>query len=77
LPNGNKLKVTIEYKAICGMPNIAGAIDGSLIDIQRPSHPSGWYCSRWWPALNIFQAVVFSKGHFINLCIMYISDTPM
>jgi hypothetical protein len=40
-----------------GIPNIVGAIDGSLVRIQRFRNHDGWYCRKGFPAFNV-QVVV-------------------
>ncbi|KAL6737045.1 hypothetical protein Aduo_010720 [Ancylostoma duodenale] len=49
------------------LPNIIGAIDGSLVPILRPPH-SGWeyYCRKGFCALNVV-AVVDARGRFMNI----------
>jgi hypothetical protein len=36
-----------------GIPNIAGAIDGSLFQVMRYRNHEGWYCRKGFPAFNI------------------------
>ncbi|KIH67457.1 hypothetical protein ANCDUO_02212 [Ancylostoma duodenale] len=47
------------------LPNVIGAIDGSLLPILRPPH-SGWeyYCRKRYCALNVL-AVVDARGRFM------------
>ena len=47
-----------------GFPNVAGAMDGSLIEIERPEEHDGWYCRKGYPAINLL-AVVNHRGSFI------------
>ncbi|EEY63735.1 uncharacterized protein PITG_02218 [Phytophthora infestans T30-4] len=49
-----------------GYPGIAGAIDGSLIEIERPDNFDGFYCRKAYPALNM-QAIVTSDGFFLSV----------
>jgi hypothetical protein len=56
------------FEAIGGFPNVAGAIDGSLIEIVRPADHEGWYCRKGYPAIN-FQAVCDYRRRFISFSI--------
>lgn len=47
------------------IPNISGAIDGSLFEIQRPAAPEGWYCRKGYPSVNM-QAVVNHRCQFMS-----------
>jgi hypothetical protein len=48
-------------QSICGFPNVVGAIDGSLIEIERPRMHDGWYCRKSFPAFNIMALVDHNK----------------
>lgn len=52
------------FEDVCGFPNVAGAIDGSIIEIQRPGDFEGWYCRKGYPAINL-QGVCDFKKRFI------------
>ena len=32
------------FEKIKGFPNVVGAIDGCLIEVERPKNFKGWYC---------------------------------
>jgi hypothetical protein len=46
-----------------GIPHILGAIDGTLLRVQRYNEHEGWYCRKGFPAFNI-QVVVDHKLRF-------------
>ena len=46
-------------------PGVVGAIDGSLIQIDRPKIFEGYYCRKGYPALNV-QAIVDAKKKFMS-----------
>jgi hypothetical protein len=46
-------------------PAVVGAIDGSLLHIQRPRDFEGFYCRKGYPALNL-QAIVTSDKRFLS-----------
>ncbi|KAE9338628.1 hypothetical protein PR003_g11407 [Phytophthora rubi] len=46
-----------EFASRHGYPGVAGAIDGSLLAIERPDKFDGFYCRKCYPALNV-QAVL-------------------
>ncbi|KAG6585005.1 uncharacterized protein IUM83_08401 [Phytophthora cinnamomi] len=50
-------KLSDEFEAICGYPNCCLAVGGMLVEIERPRHWGGWYCSKHFPAENV-QLVV-------------------
>ena len=50
-------EVSSGFEQICGVPNVCGAIDGSLFQVKRFQDFEGWYCRKGFPALNM-QAVV-------------------
>lgn len=47
--------------AIAGFPGAVLAIDGSLLEIERPRDHEGWYCRKGYPAINM-QVVVDYTG---------------
>ena len=48
---------------VCNFPDACLAIDGSLIQIERPFDYEGWYCRKGYPAINA-QCVVDYKQRF-------------
>ncbi|KAG6942247.1 hypothetical protein JG688_00018237 [Phytophthora aleatoria] len=40
-----------------GYPGVVGAVDVSLIEIERPEKFDGFYCSKCYPALNVQTSV--------------------
>ncbi|EEY69123.1 uncharacterized protein PITG_05309 [Phytophthora infestans T30-4] len=56
-----------ESKAWCiGFPLCCGAIDGTLIAINRPQEFEGWYNRKGFPSLNV-QAVCDHRKRFTSL----------
>ncbi|DAZ97782.1 TPA: hypothetical protein N0F65_009528, partial [Lagenidium giganteum] len=53
------------FEAIAGLPNVCGAVDGSLIEIHRFEEWEGWYCRKGFPAFNL-QAVVNHHKRFLS-----------
>ncbi|KAF4134147.1 DDE superfamily endonuclease [Phytophthora infestans] len=51
------LRIESAFKAKGGIPGVVGAIDGSLLEINRPDDFEGYYCRKMFPALNL-QAVL-------------------
>eukprot|EP00644_Phytophthora_capsici_P007875 jgi/Phyca11/126503/e_gw1.63.88.1 len=49
-----------------GYPGVVGAIDGSLVEIERPDGFDGFYCRKSYPALNI-QAIVTMDNYFLSV----------
>jgi hypothetical protein len=49
-----------------GFPGMVGAIDGSLIELERGSDFEGFYCRKGFPAFNL-MAVVDHKKRFISV----------
>ncbi|ETN04008.1 hypothetical protein PPTG_23681 [Phytophthora nicotianae INRA-310] len=47
-------------------PGVVGAIDGSLIQIERPDDFDGFYCRKSYPALNV-QAIVTMDNFFLSV----------
>lgn len=45
--------VAVGFEKICGVPNVVGAIDGTLIQIHRFEEFEGWYCRKGFPAFNV------------------------
>jgi hypothetical protein len=56
------------FENICGFPNVCGCIDGTLIEILRPSDYEGWYCRKMYPAINM-QAIVDHKKRIMSYSI--------
>lgn len=57
------------FEEIAGFPGVCGAIDGSLIEIERPYDHEGWYCRKGFPAVNV-QVVVDHKRRFMSYCML-------
>lgn len=57
-----------EFEQIAGFPNVVGAIDGTLIEIQRPFDYEGWYCRKGYCAFNV-QAICDAKRRFLSFSI--------
>ncbi|XP_052242426.1 putative nuclease HARBI1 [Dreissena polymorpha] len=56
-----------KFHRVAGIPNVVGAVDGTLIPIQAPSENSQTYvCRKGYHAVNI-QAVVDSSLRFTNV----------
>lgn len=70
MPRSNEQWKVIQddFESTTGIPNINGAIDGSLYAIQRPKDPEGWYCRKGFPAFNV-QAVVDNRRRFMSYSI--------
>jgi len=49
-----------------GFPGVVGAVDGSLFPINRPADYEGFYCRKFYPALNM-QAVVDHRCMFMSI----------
>jgi hypothetical protein len=45
------------FEDLYGIPFVAGAIDGSLFEVQRYKENEGWYCRKGFPAFNIQMVV--------------------
>ena len=48
-----------------GYPGVVGAIDGSLIALDRPNDFEGMYCRKGYPAFNV-QAIVTADHRFMS-----------
>jgi hypothetical protein len=59
-------KISAGFESICGMPFVVGAIDGTLVEIARPYEFHGWYCRKFYPALNV-QGVVDDRKRFMHI----------
>ncbi|XP_052261620.1 putative nuclease HARBI1 isoform X1 [Dreissena polymorpha] len=54
-----------KFHRVAGIPNVIGAVDGTLIPIQAPSeNPQTYVCRKGYHAVNI-QAVVDSSLKFV------------
>ncbi|DAZ96280.1 TPA: hypothetical protein N0F65_001452 [Lagenidium giganteum] len=49
-------------------PNAVAAVDGTLVEVERPSEHEGWYCRKAFPAVNI-QACVDGNMDFVSCSI--------
>jgi hypothetical protein len=61
-------QVAMGFENVCGVPNVVGAIDGSLFRVKRFADFDGWYCRKGFPAFNM-QAVVDHKQRFMSYSI--------
>ena len=66
--NTDLIKTAEEFERIAGFPNVVGAIDGTLIEIQRPDDYEGWYCRKGFCAFNV-QAVCDWRRKFLSFAI--------
>ena len=57
--------ISAEFEKNCGFPDIAGAIDGSIFEIERPYEYDGWICRKGFSAINM-QATVDSEARFME-----------
>lgn len=46
-------RVSAGFEARAGFPDAVGAVDCTLIRIQRPADYEGWYCRKNFPAVNV------------------------
>ncbi|KAE9289727.1 hypothetical protein PF008_g25818 [Phytophthora fragariae] len=60
------VSVERHFAARCGYPGVVGAVDGSLVAIQRPEDFDGFYCRKGYPALNV-QAIVTANCRFMSV----------
>ncbi|KAE9252988.1 hypothetical protein PF004_g1695 [Phytophthora fragariae] len=56
------------FERVCGVPNVVGAIDGSLFPVRRFADYEGWYCRKGFPAFNM-QVVVDSNKRIMSFSI--------
>ena len=70
MPNEQKLQEIVdEFENLWGFPQVAGAIDGSYIPILKPKEsPSDYYNRKGFYSILV-QAVVNSRGRFIDVTI--------
>lgn len=54
-----------EFERFYGFPDVVGAIDGTLIRIERQAEYEGWYFRKGYPAVNE-QVVVNSRMQFLS-----------
>ncbi|OWZ00228.1 hypothetical protein PHMEG_00028632 [Phytophthora megakarya] len=54
------------FRATRGFPGVVGAVDGSLFAINRPADYEGFYCRKFYPALNM-QAIVDHRCLFMSI----------
>ncbi|ETP06417.1 hypothetical protein F441_17195 [Phytophthora nicotianae CJ01A1] len=55
-----------DFMVRCGYPGVVGAVDGSLLEIDRPEDYEGFYCRKGYPAINI-QAIVTASNKFMSV----------
>jgi hypothetical protein len=76
-PRGEKLQGTQQdFQQLCGLPAVAGAIDGTHINISRPKNGAEdyYYFKSGGYSLNC-QAVVDSKKRFLDLYLGMLGST--
>jgi hypothetical protein len=61
-------EIAFGFERICGFPHVVGAIEGSLIAVNRFHDFEGWYCRKGFPAFKM-QAVVDHRKQFMNFSI--------
>ena len=68
IPTGEKLQdVVDEFEHLWGFPQVAGAVDGTHIPILKPKNsPSDYYNRKGYYSI-LMQAVVDSRGRFIDV----------
>ncbi|KAK0142954.1 putative nuclease HARBI1 [Merluccius polli] len=62
-----KLSVSAAFRAMCGIENIIGAIDGCHIKLQRPPIRGGDYLNRKGYYSIVLQGIVDSRGKFRDI----------
>ncbi|KAK0135645.1 putative nuclease HARBI1 [Merluccius polli] len=62
-----KLSVSAAFRAMCGIENIIGAIDGCHIKLQRPPVRGGDYLNRKGYYSIVLQGIVDSRGKFRDI----------
>ena len=50
-----------------GFPGVVGAVDGTLLERERPYDHEGWYCRKGYPAYNV-QLVVDHRHRVMSFC---------
>ncbi|KAJ1568687.1 putative nuclease harbi1 [Nowakowskiella sp. JEL0078] len=61
-PNSKEWKyLSTNFENISRFPNACLAVDGTLIEIERPNDFEGWYCCKGYPAVNV-QIVIIRKS---------------
>ncbi|KAF4141558.1 DDE superfamily endonuclease [Phytophthora infestans] len=58
--------VWMQLRRISWYPGVVGAVDGSLLQIDRPEDYEGFYCRKGYPAINI-QAIVSASNKFMSV----------
>jgi len=48
-------------RLVSGFPGAVLAVDGTLVEIERPADFEGWYCRKGYPAVNIQVVVDYRK----------------
>jgi hypothetical protein len=70
-PAGERMRANmLDYKRICGLPSVHGAIDATHFEIKRPkSYPEDYYYFKSEKYAITMQAVVDSKKRFTDICV--------
>jgi hypothetical protein len=56
------------FQSIANFPNVIGAIDCTLIEVERPEDFEGWYCRKGFCAFNV-QAICDASYKFMSYAI--------
>ncbi|GMF57933.1 unnamed protein product [Phytophthora fragariaefolia] len=59
-------RIELHFRCKRGFPGVVGAVDGSLIAIQRPADFNGFYCRNNYPAINV-QGIVDADQKFMAI----------
>ncbi|GMF21663.1 unnamed protein product [Phytophthora fragariaefolia] len=59
-------RIEQQFRCKRGFPDVVGAVDGSLIAIQRPADFNGFYCRKNYPAINV-QGIVDADQKFMAI----------
>ena len=72
----NNLGIKEKFYKIAGLPNVIGAIDGTLIPIQRPHvDEPAFVCRKQYPAINV-QAISTSELRLVIMIYVYTGNNP-
>lgn len=62
----NRITESKKFQRISKFPRVVGAIDGSLIQINRPRDYEGWYCRKGFTAFNM-QGICDASMKFLEI----------
>ena len=63
--NADWRQIAQQFEQNCGFPDVAGAIDGTLFEVERPFEYDGWICRKGFAAINM-QGTVDAQGRFME-----------